>query len=98
MSAALSAGDIRRIARLAHLDLSDDEVALYATQLSSILAYAKEVQAIETTGVEPTAHVTGGELRLRQDEPQPSLERDTWIDQAPDADTRSGLVKVPKVL
>jgi len=98
MTAPLSAADVRRIATLAHLELSDAEIDLFRTQLSDILEYAGDVQAIDTTGVEATSHVHGGDDRLRDDAPVPSLAPADWIDQAPDAERRTALVRVPKVL
>jgi aspartyl-tRNA(Asn)/glutamyl-tRNA(Gln) amidotransferase subunit C len=66
--------------------------------LSDILAYAAEVQQVDTTGVAPTAQVLGVEDRWREDAPEPSLEPRQWIQNAPQADAAAGLFKVPKVL
>lgn len=53
----LSHDEVRKIAELAKLDLSDDEVALYATQLSHILSYFRELQQLDTSDIPPTASV-----------------------------------------
>lgn len=53
----LSHDEVRKIAELAKLDLTDDEVALYAGQLSSVLQYFQRLQAIDTSHIAPTASV-----------------------------------------
>lgn len=98
MAPGLTADEVRRIARLAHLELSDTEIDLFTGQLSSILAYASEVQQIDTTGIAPTAHVLDVADRWRADVAAPPLDRRDWIGNAPDADPATGLFKVPKVL
>ncbi len=53
----LSHDEVRKIAELAKLDLTDDEVALYAGQLSSVLQYFQRLQQIDTSHIAPTASV-----------------------------------------
>lgn len=55
----LSDDDVRKIALLARLGLSDDEVRKFGPQLQNILGYVEKLQEIDTDGVEPTAQVTG---------------------------------------
>jgi len=55
----LSDEDIRKIALLARIGLSDEEVKKIGPQMSSILAYVEKLQEVNTDGVEPTAQVTG---------------------------------------
>ena len=95
-SGALSREDVQRIATLARLELTDDEIALFADQLTAILAYADEVRRVETAGVD--AATATAESRMRADELAPSLDRDAVLSQAPDADRAAGLFKVPRVL
>ena len=90
--------DVRRIAALARLALTPDEVTLFSAQLASILSYATTVQEVDTTGVPPTSHPLAAEPRWRDDEPAPSLAREDVLSQAPGAAIRTGLFKVPKVL
>jgi aspartyl-tRNA(Asn)/glutamyl-tRNA(Gln) amidotransferase subunit C len=90
--------DVRKIAALARLELTADEVDLFSRQLRDILAYAEQVQQIDTTGVPPTSHPLAGPMVWREDEPRPSLARDLVLEQAPEASIRAGLFKVPKVL
>ena len=57
MSSGLTIADVERIAALAQLELTADEKQLFTRQLADILAYAEQVQAIDTSGVPATAHV-----------------------------------------
>jgi aspartyl-tRNA(Asn)/glutamyl-tRNA(Gln) amidotransferase subunit C len=100
MSDRLTRADIERIAALARLELSDDEASRFAGQLASILAYAEQLQQVDTSGVPPTAHIAvpSALAPLRADEEQPSLDRDLLLSQAPGSDRARGLVKVPRVL
>ena len=86
---------VEKVARLAHLSLTEEEKATYARQLDQVLAYAEMVQAVDTSAVEPMSHASGTSP-LRGDEPAPGLERETVLEGAPDAD--SGLFRVPRVL
>ena len=88
--------DIAHVARLARLSLTDEEQERYAEQLGVILEHAARVQAVETGGVEPTAHPLGLTNRYRPDEARPSLDRATVLDQAPEA--RDGYFVVPPAL
>jgi aspartyl-tRNA(Asn)/glutamyl-tRNA(Gln) amidotransferase subunit C len=90
--------DVRKIAALARLELTPEEIDLFSRQLHDILIYADQVQQVDTTGVPPTSHPLAGTAILRADEPRPSLDRTAVIEQAPGASVKSGLFKVPKVL
>jgi aspartyl-tRNA(Asn)/glutamyl-tRNA(Gln) amidotransferase subunit C len=100
MAGNLTRTDVERIAALARLDLSEDELTLFAHQLADILAYAEQLQQVDTSGVPPTAHIAVPSALgpWRDDEPRPSLDRDVLLSQAPDADRVKGLLKVPRVL
>jgi aspartyl-tRNA(Asn)/glutamyl-tRNA(Gln) amidotransferase subunit C len=98
MAPTLGADDVRKIAALARLELTPAEVELFTRQLGDILAYADELQAIDTSGVAPTSHPLGDLPAWRDDVLEPSLDRDVILAQAPEASVRAGLFKVPKVL
>ena len=71
------------MARLARLELSDDEVEPMARELSAVLDHIAKIEELDLDDVEPTTHVvevTGG---LRADEPRPSLPREVALAQAP---------------
>jgi aspartyl-tRNA(Asn)/glutamyl-tRNA(Gln) amidotransferase subunit C len=98
MSQALSREEVERIAALAALELTGDEVEMFTRQLAGILEYARQVQTIDTTGVPPTAHVLGGRPVDRADDVRPSLDRDEALAAAPDAAPAAGLFRVPRVI
>ncbi|MCC7008581.1 MAG: Asp-tRNA(Asn)/Glu-tRNA(Gln) amidotransferase subunit GatC [Acidobacteria bacterium] len=98
MAQRLDDADVRRIAALAHLELSADEVELFSKQLTDILAYVAELQSVDTSGIPPTSHPQAAEPAWRDDAPRPSIDRDAVLAGAPDASPRAGLFKVPKVL
>jgi aspartyl-tRNA(Asn)/glutamyl-tRNA(Gln) amidotransferase subunit C len=87
---------IEAIAALANLELDPSEVEMFARQLGEILAYAEEVQQVDTKGVPPTAAVAGAPRREREDEVQPSLDVHEALANAPDA-VPAGLLRVPRV-
>jgi aspartyl-tRNA(Asn)/glutamyl-tRNA(Gln) amidotransferase subunit C len=88
---------VRYIADLAHLDLTSEEEELFTRQLADILAYAEQIDAVDTTGVVATAHVSGRSAR-RHDEVRPSLPRQDALANAPDAAREAGLFRVPRVI
>ena len=98
MPTQLSVADVERIAALAHLELTDAEKHLFTRQLAEILAYAEQVQELDTSGVPATAHVDVTHRAERADEPRPSLPVDDALDAAVDADRNAGLFKVPRVI
>ena len=98
MSSKLTREEVLRVARLAHLELSDAEVDLFTHQLADILAYASDVQQVDTADVPPTSHALASGPMWREDVPVPSLDRDDVLANAPDARREAGLFRVPKVL
>jgi aspartyl-tRNA(Asn)/glutamyl-tRNA(Gln) amidotransferase subunit C len=98
MALTLGPDDARRIATLARIELTTDEVDLFARQLGDILNYVEELRALDTTGVEPTSHPLSAGPVWRADELVPSLDREALLRGAPDGSLRAGLFKVPKVL
>jgi aspartyl-tRNA(Asn)/glutamyl-tRNA(Gln) amidotransferase subunit C len=98
MSQSLSRAEVQRIAALAHLELTEREIETFGQQLADILAYAEQVQRLDTTGVPPTSHVLAGQPVDRADEARPSLARELALDAAPEAAHEAGLFQVPKVI
>ena len=80
----LSRDQVLHVARLARLELTDDEVERYSGELSKVLDYIEKIEELDLTDVEPTSHVVDVENALRADEPRPSLPRDAVLDAAPD--------------
>jgi aspartyl-tRNA(Asn)/glutamyl-tRNA(Gln) amidotransferase subunit C len=98
MPAAFSRDDVAKIAALANLELDSAELDLFARQLGDILAYAEQVQEIDTTGVPATAGVLTGHAADRPDEVRPSLDRDEILASAPDPAIDAGFFRVPRVI
>lgn len=88
--------DIAKVARLARIGLSEEELAAYGTQLQDILEHAARVQALPTEDVVPTAHPLPMVNAHRADEVEPTLDRDEVLAQAPDH--QDGLFRVPAFL
>ena len=80
---ALSTEEVRHVATLARLALSDDEVEHLAPQLSAILGYAEQVGEVAAEDVPPTVHPFALEDVTRPDEPRPSLPREDILAGAP---------------
>lgn len=88
--------DVEHVARLARLSLTEGEKARLREELDAILAYVDALRAVDTGGVEPTAHVLPVVNVMREDEPRPCLPAETMLANAPD---RSGLfVRVPRII
>jgi aspartyl-tRNA(Asn)/glutamyl-tRNA(Gln) amidotransferase subunit C len=87
---------VEHIANLAKLQLTDDEIELYAEQLSAILEYAERLQTLDTDAIPPTASVLPLRNVLRPDAARPSLARDEVLANA--ADSADGQFKVEAVL
>ena len=93
---ALALKDIENIAHLARLQLSDAGKAEALESITSILAMIDQMQALDTTGVEPLAHGFDASQRLREDIVTETDQRDELLKLAPHA--AEGLFLVPKVL
>ena len=94
----LTIADVERIAALAQLELTDAEKHLFTKQLADILAYAEQVQAIDTSGVPATAYVHAAQRTEREDEPRPCLPVEDAMSNAPDAASDAALFRVPRVI
>lgn len=92
MSTPLTPDDVRKVARLARLKLTDEEVDLYTRQLAQVLQYVERLAEVETSHVEPMAHAIELENVFRPDEPTPSLPREAALANAPHTDGRYFLV------
>ena len=88
--------DVRNIAQLARLQIDDSSIEQYATDLSSILALAEQMNTVDTTDVTPMAHPLDATQRLRPDEVTETDQREKFQAIAPDV--KNGLYRVPKVI
>jgi aspartyl-tRNA(Asn)/glutamyl-tRNA(Gln) amidotransferase subunit C len=87
---------VLHVARLARLELSDDEVGRMATELSDILGHVEKIAGLQLDDVPPTTHVVEVENALRPDVPQPSLPREVALAQAPATQDGGFLVPSPQ--
>jgi aspartyl-tRNA(Asn)/glutamyl-tRNA(Gln) amidotransferase subunit C len=96
MPGRISPADVAHVARLARLDLTDEEKERFAEQLGAVLAHAADVEALDTSGVPPTAHPLPLRNVLRQDVVRPSLDREEVLAQAPEVE--GGRFRVPRIM
>ena len=96
MSATLTADQVRKVAKLARLQLSESDVARFTQQLGQVLGYVEMLNELNTDGVEPLAHPLEIENVLREDVPTSSLTREAALSNAPKSDGRCFLV--PQIL
>jgi len=92
--------NVRKVAKLAHLEISDDEVALYTPQMEGIVKYVEQLNELDTDGIEPMLGGLTDEgvatRAIREDEPRPSFAQGEALGEAPSA--VEGHFQVPKVL
>lgn len=91
-----SRDDVRKIAVLARLELSDEQTDAYADQLGRILSHVDKLGELDTEGVEPTSHSLRLVNVLREDVARPSLPNEAALANAPDKE--SGCFKVPPII
>jgi len=91
----LSLQEVEHIARLARLELTDEQKARYRGQLEAILDHIAKLQELDTKDVPPTASASAEKLPLRADEPRPGLSKDELLKNAPEQ--ADGQFKIPPV-
>lgn len=93
---ALSEADVRHVALLARLALTDEQVAQLTVELDSILGHIDELQLLDLAGVEPTSHAIPMRNSTRADEVRPGLSRDLALLNAPEAE--NGAFVIPRIV
>lgn len=97
MSTKISIDDVKKLAQLSALTVTDDEVEALRGQLEEILGFVGQLSEVDTTGVEPTYQVTGLKNVWRKDQViDYYLDRDALLGNAPDQ--QAGQIKVRRVL
>lgn len=86
---------VRHIAKLARLDLTDDEVKKFARDLSEVVTYVEQLKELDTDGVEPMVGAVELLKELRKDEARDSGLRDAMLKNAPDSEDTA--IKVPQM-
>ena len=88
--------DIEKVARLARLELSDEEKKTFGNQLEQILTHMEQLNQLDTTGVEPTSHAIPVCNVFREDEVKTSFPQEEVLAIAPDEEV--GHFKVPRII
>ncbi len=88
--------DVEQVALLSRLEIPTDQQEDFTGRLNAILDYMEMLNSLDTTGIEPTAHVLPLKNVMRADETQPSLARDLALSNAPEQE--DGYFRVPKIM
>lgn len=94
--ADISPDEVAHVAGLARIELTDDELTMFTSQLAKVLDHARDVEALDVADVPPTAHPYPLVNVLRPDEVQPCLSREDALASAPAPE--DGQFRVPPVL
>jgi aspartyl-tRNA(Asn)/glutamyl-tRNA(Gln) amidotransferase subunit C len=92
----ITLAEVEHVARLARLGLDAAEKERMRSQLEAIIGYVEQLRRVDTTGVEPTAHVLPLVNAMREDEIRPCYPADAMLANAPDA--HEGQFRVPRIL
>lgn len=93
---SFSAADVRRIAHLARIEITDTEIEPVLRQLTDILHLVEQMQAVDTEGIPPMAHAQDVTLRMREDVVTETDQHELFQSIAPQVE--AGLYLVPKVI
>ena len=88
--------EVKHIAKLSKLDIPDDQLDYYASEMDKILEYFKTISKVDTSNVEPLTHITDKYNVVREDTTDRCIENKEFIDNCPDS--FGHYIKVPKVL
>lgn len=88
--------DIEKVAKLARLELSEEEKEIFGSQLEQVLTYMEQLNRLDTTGVEPTSHAIAIQNVFREDKAKSSFLKDEVLGIAPDEE--GGHFKVPRII
>ena len=92
----ISKDQVEYVARLANLELNDEEKEIFTRQLNSILSYMDKLNQLDTANVDSTSHVLPIKNIFRQDNVKPSLPKEEALANAPDQ--KNGFFRVPRVI
>jgi aspartyl-tRNA(Asn)/glutamyl-tRNA(Gln) amidotransferase subunit C len=88
--------DVRYVANLARLELTDEEVATFQPQLEAILGYVEALSKLDVSGIDSSSHTGAAFGKMRDDLPHESLSQGAMLQNAPDQ--AQGQIRVPKVV
>ncbi len=92
----ITSEDVKHIASLSRLSLSDNEIETFSGQLSSIIEYVEQMNSLDTGNIEPTSHVIPLNNVMRDDIPAASLPVEDALKNAPDSTEK--FYRVPKII
>lgn len=94
--ADISKDQVKHVANLARLAVTDEEVEMFTKQLGDIINYAELLNELDTENVEPTTHVLDLKNVMRKDEPKEWIKKEDALKNAPDQ--KDGQFRVPSIL
>lgn len=94
--ARISREDVERLANISRLYIPEEKIEQMTEELNKMMEFAHTLQEVDTTGVEPTTHVIQLKNVLRDDTPEPGMDRELLLKNAPEHE--DGQFKVPSVL
>ncbi|MCY8344631.1 Asp-tRNA(Asn)/Glu-tRNA(Gln) amidotransferase subunit GatC [Bacillus haynesii] len=92
----ISIEEVKHVAHLARLAITDEEAAMFTEQLDSIISFAEELNEVDTENVKPTTHVLQMKNIMRKDVPDKGLPVEDVVKNAPDQ--KDGYIRVPSIL
>ncbi|SEQ46292.1 Asp-tRNA(Asn)/Glu-tRNA(Gln) amidotransferase subunit GatC [Piscibacillus halophilus] len=92
----ISKDQVKHVANLARLAITEKEAEKYSEQLSDIIDFSEQLNELDTSNVEPTTHVLDMKNVLRKDEPKEWISKEDALKNAPDQ--QDGQFKVPSIL
>lgn len=92
----ISMADVEKVARLARLELTEEEKNLFAGQMDAIIGYVEKIKEIDTDGITPTSYAVPMENAFREDAVKPSIGVEKALENAPRR--VDSFFKVPKVI
>ncbi|MBM7604810.1 Asp-tRNA(Asn)/Glu-tRNA(Gln) amidotransferase subunit GatC [Metabacillus litoralis] len=92
----ISTDQVKHVANLARLAITDDEAVLLTQQLDAIITFAEQLNEVDTENVKPTSHVLDMKNIMREDIPKKGLDNEEVVKNAPDH--ADGYIRVPSIL
>lgn len=92
----ISTEEVKHVANLARLAVTEEEVEKFTQQLDKIISFAEQLSELDTENVEPTSHVLDMKNVMREDVPQKGLPREEVLKNAPEHE--NGQIKVPSII
>ena len=92
----ITSSDVRKVAQLARLELPEDQIETYTSQLEEILTYVDQLQEIDTQNVSPTTRAVEVVNAMREDLVENNCSREDILNQAPNRE--GDFFRVPKIL